>query len=172
MSVETIIFIVLYSILTIYLLLFVMNITFIKVFLKKFREHKHALNIALTEKYEVISALIDLANKNNVSLDENILNVYKEIKTIDFVSFETEVCDKSKNSLALLKQEVISACKNSLANQIEYENYVEQLNMLDNQIRYLVVSYNADVIGYNYWIHFKPFRYVFYLMGVKEKNIK
>ena len=151
-----------------------MNIAFIKVFLKKFREHKHALNIALTEKYEVISRLIDLANKNGVTLEQNYLDLFNEIKTIDFVSFETEICEKSKNSLAVLKQEIIGACKNSssIQNDDEYKNYVEELNMLDNQIRYLVVSYNADVIGYNYWIHFKPFNYIFHLMGVKEKNIK
>ena len=142
--------------------------------IRKFREHKHALNIALTQKYEVISNLINLAKANNIEIDENILNMYKEIKTIDFVSFESEICDKSKNSLAILKQEITSLCKNSkdLMLNSEYKNYVEQLNMIDDQVRYLIVSYNADVIGYNYWIHFKPFNYIFYLMGVREKNIK
>ena len=174
MSPASIVFIIILIILITYVLVFLMNLAFINVFLKKFREHKHALNIALTEKYEIITHLISLAGKYGVKIDDSMINLYNDIKSIDFVSFESEICQKSKTSLAILKQEIISACKQNeqLVNDNEYKNFVEQLNMLDSQIRYLVVSFNADVIGYNYWIHFKPYRYIFSFLEIKEKEIK
>lgn len=162
------------SLALVYILLFLMNLAFIHIFLKKLKEHKHALNIIFIQKYEVISQLIHLLKKQNVDIDDKFVELFNEISKDDFSSFECEECENSRNKLALLKQEILGTCKKheEILKNNEYKNFAESLTLIDNQIRYLVISYNADIIGYNYWIRFKPYRYILSLSGLKEKDIK
>lgn len=173
MSVTAIVFIVLMSVLSFYVLGFLINLAFVNVFLKKFNEHNHALNIILVQKHEMINFLIKLIKKSGTDVDEQLINTFESIDIKDYDTIGSEKCEKARNSLALLKQELLGISKSveTLLKNSEFKNIASSLAMIDDQIRYLIVSYNADIIGYNYWINFKPYVFIFILGGVKKKEI-
>lgn len=95
------------------------------------------------------------------------------IKAQDFSEPSSENFDKSKNSLSYLKDEVMFIANqnpdlNSSLDFVQAKN-----NVLDSDAKYRsnVVMYNADVLGYNYWIRFLPCRFVFKMFKVKKKQI-
>lgn len=173
MNALLVLFIVFMSLLIAYILGFLINLAFVNVFLKKFYEHNHALNIILVQKHELISFLMNLIKKYNFEIDEQLVSLFNSIDIKDYEVIGSEKSETARNNIALLKQELLGISKGleDLLKNSEYKNIVSSLAMVDNQIRYLIVSYNADVIGYNYWINFKPYKYIFILSGVRKKEI-
>ena len=166
-------YIVISSVIIAYVLGFLINLAFVNVFLRKFNEHNHALSIALMQKYEMLSSLLRLLKKNDVSVPEELIQLFESINIKDFETISNESCLTARNNMSLLKQEIVGICKSNelIVKNGEYKNLVSTLTMVDDQIRYLIVSYNADVIGYNYWINFRPYVYIFILSGVEKKDI-
>lgn len=173
MSATAIIFIVFMSILIVYVSGFLINLAFVNVFLKKFNEHNRALSITLVQKHEMINFLLKLITKSGVEIDSKLIQTLEDIDIKDYDKIGSDKFEAARNSLALLKQELLGISKgiDTLLKNSEYKNIVSSLTMIDDQIRYLIVSYNADVIGYNYWINFRPYVYIFILNGVQKKEI-
>ena len=64
------------------------------------------------------------------------------------------------------------ASKNSFLEKHD-EFRIAKRNVLesDNVYRINIAMYNADVLGYNYWIGFLPTRYIYKILKVKRKEI-
>ena len=58
-----------------------------------------------------------------------------------------------------------------LNSDMEFVQNKNNVNELDVQYRNNVIMYNADVLGYNYWIRFLPCRFIFQMFKIKKKEI-
>ena len=81
----------------------------------------------------------------------------------NFPNLDGKKCSEDRHNLALLRDELLFMIKNSenISKHIEVKNAISYIQEVDNNYRVLLAAYNADVLGYNYWIHFLPSRFIF-----------
>ncbi len=159
----------------VYVILFIVNLIFVYLFLKRIKVHSNALTILLNQKYEILNILYNAILKNDVNLS-NLINEYEQFKNIDIYSLNNltnETCLKNRQLMAFLKQQLIFTVRNNskLLKNDEINFFIKILNEIDDQFRIISASYNADVIGYNYWIRFAPYVYIFVFNEVDKKDI-
>ena len=81
--------------------------------------------------------------------------------------------EKSKNTLSYLRDELMFAANQhpELKDDFEFNQVKKNINDTDIQYRSTVAMYNADVLGYNYWINFLPAKYIKHIFKLKEKQM-
>ena len=156
-----------------YVLLFITNIGFVHFFKSTLRKHNKALAVILNTKYDNLSKLINITKKLGETFDEDLLNKFYSLEPKDFAKQYTEKCKDARDILSLLKNQIIylSSTNPSLEKHNEFQLLKDNVIELDVVYRVNIAMYNADVLGYNYWIRFLPFRYVFLLLKFKEKDL-
>lgn len=168
-----ILIIVIGTLVFVYVLGFMANLGFVVVFRRKINEHKKAIIIVLTQKREALLSLIEIMEKNELPIDPKYYSLLKDIDIRIFEEFYSQEAKKSRETLSYARQELIGfANKNaSFQKNGEFKLSAALINSLDEQFRYLAATYNADVIGYNYWIKFKPYAYIFLLNKNEKKDL-
>ena len=157
----------------IYLSLLIVNIIFIISFYVIMNKHNRAFKIILKSKLDSIKELakkmsavwgMEINNEYTHLLDEsqNMLNEKDFLKD----------CDTVKKNLSYINNDLSSMCEENeeVKNDDEYILIEENIKQLDSVYRTNVIMYNADVLGYNYWIRFLPFRYLWLLFRLKLKD--
>ena len=161
------------SVVALWILLLIVNLIFVGSYNAIFKKHKKALTVILYTKLENMKKIFSILNQSGINIDKRLTDMLNGIKAQDFSEPSSENFDKSKNSLSYLKDEVMFIANqnpdlNSSLDFVQAKN-----NVLDSDAKYRsnVVMYNADVLGYNYWIRFLPCRFVFKMFKVKKKQI-
>ncbi len=168
-----ILLIVIGGLITTWLLLLAINLIFVGSFSTIFKHHKKAIVVILYTKLENMKKLLSILNQSGVKYDAKISNILYNIDSNDFNEPGSEQFDKSKNALSYVKDEImfITNENEELSLNPEFVTYKNNINDADTQYRNNVIMYNADVLGYNYWIRFLPCRFVFKMFKVKRKEI-
>ena len=161
------------SILGAWLLLLIVNLIFIGTYLHIFKKHKKALTVILYNKLENIKRIISTMKQSGVDVDNKLIALANDIVENDFLEPGSQQYNKSRDVLSYLKDELMfQANKHPELNEhsefLLAKNYVAES---DVAYRNNVTMYNADVLGYNYWIRFLPCRFVFMMFRVKKKEI-
>lgn len=156
-----------------WLLLLAINLIFVGSFSAIFKRHKKAIVVILYTKLENMKKLVSILNQSGIKYDAKISNTLYSINSEDFNEPGSEQFLNSKNSLSYVKDEImfISNENVDLNSDPEFNMYKKNVNDADIQYRNNVIMYNADVLGYNYWIRFLPCRFIFKLFKVKRKEI-
>lgn len=160
-------------VLGLYLLLFIVDSIFVFAFRKIFNKHNMALGVILHTKYENIKKMVDILNKFSVNVPYKYIETLNSIDATCFRDQELPECIKARNDLAFLRNELVYMVTTieTLNKNNELIRAKESITELDSNYRSLVAMYNADVLGYNYWINFWPTRYVKFICKFKEKQI-
>ena len=168
-----IILIVIASIIAIWVLLLIVNLIFVGFFNSVFKKHKKAMTVILYSKLENMEKLFAILKQSGIKIDARLTKLLSEINVEDFQEPNMDQFEKSKNTLSYLKDEIMFIANqnpdlNSNPDFIQAKN-----NVLESDAIYRsnVVMYNADVLGYNYWIRFLPCRFIFKMFKVKKKQI-
>ncbi len=161
------------GIIALWILLLIVNLIFFGFFRSLFKKHEKAMTVILYSKLENMEKLFAILKQSGIKIDERLTRVIAEIHVEDFQKPNLDKFEKSKNSLSYLKDEVMFIANqhpdlNSNPDFIQAKN-----NVLESDAIYRsnVVMYNADVLGYNYWIRFLPCRFIFKMFKVKKKQI-
>jgi hypothetical protein len=156
-----------------YALGFIMNLGFVMTFKRKLYKHRKAITVLLVQKKESLLNLINTMNKNDFSLDEKYIDILDGIDINSFEKIYSNEAKKNRDSLSYVRQTLLGLAnkKSTFIKNGEYILLLNLINSIDEQFRYLIAAYNADVIGYNYWINFKPYRYIFILSRTEKKDI-
>ena len=168
-----IVLIVLGSLLALWVLLLIVNLIFVSSFNAIFKKHRKALTVILYTKYENMNRLFSVINQNGINYDNRLNALLSDIDVNTFNEPEKPEFEKSKNSLAYLKDEIMFVCNQNkeLQEDLEFVQVKKNIEESDLMYRNNVTMYNADVLGYNYWINFLPCRFVFKMFKVKRKEI-
>ena len=168
-----ILIIVVGALLLVYVLGLIVNLAFIVAFKRKINEHKKAITIVLTQKKEALINLVLLIEKRDPKLDPRFFALLQDIDENYFAKIYSPETKKARETLSYVRQELagISNKSSDLQKNEEFKLSLASINSLDEQFRVLIASYNADIIGYNYWIAFKPYRYIFILNKTEKKDL-
>ena len=156
----------------IYLLIMIVSISFVWSFASIMSHHNHDITVILTNKRDNIIKLSNLLTSSGVKVDKkqsDALNGFdlKRIETQD-----GEDAKLAREELTSLSEYYLSlATSNEASLDIEeYGHILTNINELDNVYRQHLMMYNADVLGYNFWINFFPTRFIFKIFRLKKKD--
>lgn len=168
-----ILIIVIGSFVLLYVLGFIVNLAFVATFKRKINEHRKAITIVLTQKKETLLNLVLIMEKSDSKLDPRFFALLQDIDENYFSKIYSIETKKARETLSYVRQELVgkSNKSNDLQKNEEFKLSIASINSLDEQFRVLLASYNADIIGYNYWIAFKPYRYLFLLNKTEKKDL-
>ncbi len=146
---------------------------FFGVFSHILKKHNDALALVLKAKYDNIEKLLTILIDNDVSDVDKYLNKLHEIQFIDMQRQDSKQCQIVRETLSSLRDEAMFLLEsNPSVNKNEIVKTAKK-NILDIDIIYRnhIAMYNADVLGYNYWIKFLPNRLIFKMFKVREKEL-
>ena len=168
----TIVLIVVGSILGLWLLTLIVNLIFVSSFSSYFKKHKKAIPVILYTKCDSLKAIISILNQSGIDVDNRYVALVNDISFEDFVEPGSTQFEKSKNTLTYLKEELFSLASTHPELEGDEEFMQAKRNIADSDTLYrnTVMMYNADVLGYNYWIGFLPCFFVFKIFKVKKKT--
>ena len=114
-----------------------------------------------------------LLNKHGVKLDKKKL---EELSNFDLKAIEHQDGEEAKNARDLLTSIseyflYVARDNEKVANDPEFFEISMNLEELEKIYRQHVIPYNADVLGYNFWISFFPTRYIYKILKRKTKDI-
>ena len=161
------------SIFGLWLLLFIINMIFVGSYSTLFKKHKKGLSVILFNKLENLKKIMTSMKQSGVDVDNRYVVLANDIGENDFLEPGSKQYNKSRDVLSYLKDELLFVANkhpelNENPDFVQAKNYVIES---DNLYRNNVLTYNADVLGYNYWIRFLPCRFIFLIFRVKKKEI-
>ena len=168
-----VIFTVITIIALVWVALLLFDLFFVFFFSTILKKHSKAMVVILNSKYENTKKIYEIIQSYQVRIDDKVL---QELNNIDISAFskpDSEEGEKVRNILSYLKDEAMFVANRNkdLLNKPDFQIAKNNVLELDSQYRTDIAMYNADVLGYNYWISFLPCRFVFKLFKVKKKNI-
>ena len=169
---STIVIIVVSSIVGLWLLTLIVNLIFVSSFNSIFNKHKKAIPVILFTKCDSLKSIISILSQSGIDVDNRYVALVNDISFEDFIEPGSAQFEKSKNTLTYLKEELFSLASTHPELQGDEEFMQAKRNIVDSDTLYrnTVMMYNADVLGYNYWIRFLPCRFVFMMFKVKKKT--
>ncbi len=165
--------IVIAGIVALWLLLLIVNLIFLGSYLTIFRKHKKAMVVVLYTKLENLKKIFSVIRQSGIDIDKKLTEMLNAISEKDFMEPGSEQYMNANNTLSYLKDEIMFVANENpdLLNNPEFLQAKKNVQESDALYRSNVVVYNADVLGYNYWIRFLPCRFVFKIFRAKKKQI-
>ena len=164
---------VLIGIAVVWVLLLILDVIFVSSFLTILKKHRHAMTVILNTKYENLKKVFNIMDQYGVEIDNKLLCNLNDINVSIFNDVDSKECEAVRGTLSYLKDEIMF-----IANQHEELNQEKDFlfaknNVLEADVIYRsnVAMYNADILGYNYWISFFPCKFIFKLLKFKKKEI-
>ncbi len=156
-----------------YLLLLVMNLIFYSFFKHSLQKHEKGFAIILAAKLEDIKFMFKAIKKAGIDVDNRYYEILNDINIQDLVGQSRPECAKARETLTYLKEEglKIAAMHPELKDNPDFVQAKRNIVDQDKIYRKYMAIYNADIIGYNYWIRFLPWRFLWLLLKVKTKDI-
>lgn len=143
---------------------------FFKTILNK---HSKGMTLILNTKYENTKKLFALMQKYEIQIDDKLLKTLDSVNPQYFKSHDSKEAEETRNLLSYLKDEAsfIANKNKEVLDKPDFQLAKSNVIELDAQYRSNIAMYNADVLGYNYWVSFLPCRFVFKIFKVKKKKI-
>ncbi|MCR5505583.1 MAG: hypothetical protein K6F07_01140 [Bacilli bacterium] len=151
----------------------IVDLLFVAFFHHILKKHTKGMTVVVNAKYENIKKIYALFTKYDVPVDGKILQTINTIDTSALSKHDSKEGEDVRNILSYLKDEAnfIANRNKEVLDKPDFQMMRTYVNELDVQYRSNIAMYNADVLGYNYWISFLPCRFVFKIFKVKKKNI-
>ena len=167
-----IVILILLILLAIYLLLFIVNLVFVISFRNMMRRDNRGIRVALSAKLDILRKAQEVIQANNIKITDTCAHSLRYLDSEDFFEVQTDDFFKSTAELEMVEKEIMGILKTSrkLAKNDEVELLKSLVNDVNESLKTSVMAYNADVLGYNYWIRFTPCKFIFLLFKTKIKK--
>ena len=155
-----------------YLLVLIVGITFVWSFASIMSHHSHDLTVMLTNKRDNLIKLSSLLVSSGIKLDKKKSDALRNFDLKRIEKHDGEDAKNARDELTSLSDYLlgIASDNQSLLNEEEYQLITSNIYELDKVYRHHVMMYNADVLGYNFWINFLPTRFIFKILRFKRKD--
>ena len=161
------------AVIGVWILFLIVDLAFVFFFKTILNKHAKAMTVILNAKYENTKKLYDIFQSYNIPIEENLLTILNKINPNDFNRQDTKEGTEARTMLSYLRDEAtfISNKNKELLEKPDFVIAKNNVLELDVQYRSNIAMYNADILGYNYWIRFLPCRFIFLMFKVKKKEI-
>ena len=155
-----------------YLLLLVVNIVFVISFGNMMRRDNRGIRVSLSAKLDILRKAQEVINANEIKITEKCAHSLRYLDSEDFFEAQLEEFIVATEELSMVEKEIsgILFSSRKLANNDEVELIRSLLKDVNESLKTSVMAYNADVLGYNYWIRFTPCKYIFIIFKTKLKK--
>ena len=157
----------------VYIGVLIVNFVFIGFFKRTLKIHSKSMTVTLNAKFDNIKKLFDIMIKHDVETNPKLIEILNSIDVMDFKIPDSEACKIAREKLTFLREEAMNIARKQIKLEKNNEFVLAKNNVLemDGVYRNIVACYNADVLGYNYWIKFLPNRWIFKIFRFKAKNL-
>ena len=158
--------------LIVYLLIIIVDVTFVASFSSIMKHHAHDLTVILTNKRDNLAKLAEFFLGNGIKMDKKKV---EKLQIFDTKRLEIKDDDESKaarDELTSLNDYLLSVYEqNEIKDeQGECRKIIDNIYELEKVYRQHLMMYNADVLGYNFWIEFFPTRFIYLILRFKKKE--
>ena len=160
------------SILALYLLTVIVALIFVLSFRKIMKQHSKSLAIILTSKKEIILKIFQLIRSLGIEVEDEVFITLSVDPNI-FSTPDSGLSKEVSEQLSLLRDKafLLANLNKDIEKHKEFTLLKDYILEIDKVYRIKLAMYNADVLGYNYWINFLPTRYIFKIFRCKEKEL-
>ena len=158
------------SLVGLYLLVVLVDVIFVLSFSSIMKKHDNAIRILIRSRIDTLNKIKMALVKKGLPLENDPQTDVTSLSLKRSLAFENEEFVSIKNALSLAEAKILSY----VTPDMEDENLITlkgDLDQLNTAYRSNVIMYNADVLGYNYWIKFLPTRYIYLIFRKKEKGL-
>lgn len=154
-------------------LLLITDVIFVLTFRTILKKHVSALTVILNTKYINLTKIFQKAKDNGIELSDRLKEILSKMDEIGFTKHDSKLGEEMRAYLSYLGEEAkhIILRNKSLLDDPEMEIIQTNLKDIEIQLRSAIAMYNADVLGFNYWINFLPTRIVYKLLKIKKKEL-
>lgn len=156
-----------------YLLAVIFDIIFVASFSSILSRHEHDLYLTLTNKKDNLDRLLTLLNKNGVKLDKKTIEPLEKFDLKSIEHQDGEEARVAREQLTLISEYLLltSRSDKKISESDEFMEINASIDEIEKVYRQHVLLYNADVLGYNFWITFVPTAYIYKILKKKKKDI-
>ena len=156
----------------VYLLIVIVDVSFVCSFSSIMKHHAHDLTVILTNKRDNLIRLVELINKNGVKLDKAKVESLNKFDLKRIENHDGEDARLAREELTSLNEYFLSLCGaiTFKEDDEEIQRVLANINELEKVYRHHLMMYNADVLGYNFWISFFPTRFIYLILKFKPKE--
>lgn len=160
------------SLAAVYFLFFIVVLILISSFNKKLQKRIIALHLIFKQRQDVTLNIIQVAKKNKVVFSDNLLKEVKHFAKLDEKEINNDSLLGNFARLEKLSLDVNQVLKadNNFHKKEEFLLFQQEILEFDELKRQHISIYNHDVEGYNYWVRFLAYRYLFNLFKVECKK--
>ncbi|NLB48734.1 MAG: hypothetical protein GX813_02710 [Erysipelotrichia bacterium] len=156
-----------------YAIIVIIDVAFVSSFCSILAHHDHDLFMILVNKKDACIKLVELLAEKGIRAKRKKVDALTnfDIKRIEHQNGEE--AKVAREELAFLVDYFLNLCRESKeVKSLDSFTLVESnLDELDTLYANHVVMYNADVLGFNFWITFYPTRFIYKIFKFKKKNI-
>ena len=140
-------------------------------FTAKIKRRLSAINVILLEKRTIIMRAYEACLAKGVRFDDKFMDSLNQFQAYQLTKPRFE---DAKNAISLQKFiqsrlfYEIQAHPELKKGDASMEQDITMLEDLDRNIRTSCSLFNADVLGYNYWINVPGFHWLFFILGRKN----
>lgn len=163
---------VLAALLVLYLAFFFYVLVSLLSFQGKLNSRLLAFSVLLREKKDLLSSLYSLLSEKGVEIDSATKESCAKVGWLLISSLkENEVRSVSNVISAFQKRMTLLISQNeTLSKDEEVTSLLSALMDIDGNYRRIVASYNAEIIGYEYWRKMWLYSWLFFLFGFRKRN--
>ena len=156
-----------------YLLAVIFDIIFVVSFSSILSRHEHDLFLTLTNKKDNLDRLLELLNKNGIKLDKKAIEPLEKFDLKVIEHQDGEEARNAREQLTLISEYLLltSRSNKKIADSDEFLEINASIDEIEKVYRQHVLLYNADVLGYNFWISFFLTAYIYKILKKKKKDI-
>ena len=158
------------SLVGLYLLVILVDVIFVLSFSSIMKKHDNAIRILIRSRIDTLNNIKKALIEKGLPLEKDSQTDVTSLSLKKSLAFENEEFVSIKSALSLAESKILSYITPDMEDEaiIRLKGDLDQLN---NAYRSNVIMYNADVLGYNYWIKFLPTRYIYLIFRKKEKGL-
>jgi len=163
---------VLLILVALYLLTLIVNIVFVVSFKNMMARDNRGIRVSLSTKLDILRKAQEVIVANGLKITEKCAHSLRYLDSEDFFEAQTEDFVTSTEELVMVEKEIsgILFSSRKLAKNDEVELIKSLLKDVNESLKTSTMAYNADVLGYNYWIRFTPCKFIFILFKTKIKK--
>ncbi|MCH5171357.1 MAG: hypothetical protein J1F31_00785 [Erysipelotrichales bacterium] len=172
----TIVQIILISLGALLFLFFIFEVVALSLLTKhndRIEKRNHNVNILLAQKYDILILIARIFKKYNLEIpsefeEELSPKMEDSLRNLTLTERLTVKAYLMKASQSLL---YFAETNKNVKNDNEFKILKKSLLTIDVNYRKAISLYNADALGFNYWIHFPLFRPIAIVKRFKDKEI-
>ena len=152
----------------------VFALSFTHVFHKRLKKESETLNLLLKERRNTVLRYVELAKKYNIEFDKELIKGVNRLERVnDFQALSKEQRDERLFAFIKASHQIVTTCRKceQFVGDEEFDILEGMYVDLEDAYRQKCAKYNADVLGYNYWIRIPGTRILMRILKHKQKEL-